>query len=103
MRASNAYRRGMDQASTRAERPTSRRLSPRGIAETRWTRLPIARAHQLSPQLEMPTYCQTLRCQTKRRTATTLHALINGTGELDCAWVACADCTGLMMEGAFAS
>jgi len=63
-----------------------------------WLHLPIAQAVRLSPNLEMPRYCETLRCRSKRRTATTVHALISGHGEANLIWVACADCTGLMIE-----
>jgi hypothetical protein len=98
----------MDEASAPAEQPTRLRLPLHGVAEAcldgqpRWTHAPIAQAQLLSPGLEMPRYCESLRCQGKRRTATTFHALINVPGEPDCAWVACADCTGLMMEEAYA-
>jgi hypothetical protein len=51
----------------------------------------------------MPRYCEALRCQTKPRRATTVHALIAGNGEATFIWVACADCTGLMFEGAYAT
>jgi hypothetical protein len=51
----------------------------------------------------IPTYCEALRCQGKRRAATTFHAVIGVQGEPDYAWVACADCSGLMIEGAFAT
>jgi hypothetical protein len=68
--------------------------------EPYWIYLPIAQAPLPSRGLEWPRYCETLRCQSKQRTATTFHAVINAPGEPDYAWVACADCTGLMMEGA---
>ena len=61
--------------------------------------LAIGEAQLLSSRLEMPRYCEALRHQGKRRTATTLHAVINVPGEPDRAWVACAECTTLMMEG----
>ena len=48
-------------------------------------------------------YCEALRCHSKRRPATTFHAVIGVRGEPDQAWVACADCTGLMLEGAHES
>ncbi len=50
----------------------------------------------------MPRYCEALRCQNKRRAATTFHAVIGVRGEPDYAWVACADCTGLMIDGSYA-
>jgi len=106
--AHSAHRGGMDDASPRAERPARLQLSVHRIAEEcldghpRWTHAPIAQARLLSPGQEMPGYCESLRCQGKRRTATTFHALINVPGEPDRAWVACADCTGLMIEGAYA-
>ncbi|HVS04879.1 MAG TPA: hypothetical protein VHK65_01765 [Candidatus Dormibacteraeota bacterium] len=46
----------------------------------------------------MPRYCETLRCRSKQRTATTFHAVISVPGQPDYVWVACADCTGLMIE-----
>jgi hypothetical protein len=93
---------GMDEAPARAERPTALRNGLRGAAPLErqpiWIHLPIAQAGRLSPNLEMPTYCETLRCRGKRRTATTLHAVIRVPGQPDYVWVACADCTGLMIE-----
>jgi hypothetical protein len=68
-----------------------------------WIHLPIAEAERLSPNLEMPRYCEALRCQSERPTATTFHALITGHGRAHSIWVACADCTGLMLEGAYAT
>jgi hypothetical protein len=69
-------------------------------AQPRWIHLPIAQAPLPSRRLGMPRYCEARRCQGKRRTATTFHALIDVPGTPDYAWVACADCTGLMIEGA---
>ena len=95
---------GMDEALARAERPAGLRSGLRGVAagpldgEPIWIHLPIAQAERLSPNLEMPRYCETLRCRSKQRTATTVHALITGHGEANLIWVACADCTGLMIE-----
>lgn len=93
---------GMDGAPTRAQRPTALRNGLRAVApldgQPIWIHLPIAEASRLSPNLEMPTYCETLRCRGKRRTATTVHALITGHGEANLIWAACADCTGLMIE-----
>jgi hypothetical protein len=92
----------MDEAPARAERPTRLRNGLRRAApldrQPIWILLPIAQAEGLSANLEMPTYCETLRCRSKRRTATTVHALITGHGEANLIWVACADCTGLMIE-----
>ena len=65
----------------------------------RWIHLPIAEALLLSSREEIPRYCETLRHQGKRRIATTFHAVINVPGEPDRAWVACAECTDLMMDG----
>jgi hypothetical protein len=67
--------------------------------QPRWIHLPIAEALLLSSGVELPRYCETLRHRGKRRTATTFHAVINVPGEPDRAWVACAECTSLMMDG----
>jgi hypothetical protein len=67
--------------------------------EPNWLRLPIAQLRRRSSQLVIPRYCETERCQSRRRAATTFHALIALPGEPDRAWVACTDCTGLMVEG----
>ena len=67
--------------------------------QPRWIYLPLAEARLLSSRVKMPSYCESLRHQGKRRTATTFHAVINVPGEPDRAWVACAECTGLMMDG----
>jgi len=64
-----------------------------------WIYLPIAQAPLPGRRLASPRYCETLRCRSKQRKATTFHAVINVPGKPDRAWVACADCTGLMMEG----
>ncbi len=64
----------------------------------RWIRLPIVEARRLSSGMQMPIYCETRRCLGKRRPATTFHAVIDLPGEPDCAWVACADCTRLMID-----
>jgi hypothetical protein len=94
---------GMDEAPARAGRPIRlRRRLPRD-GRAIWIRLPIAEVERLSPSLEMARYCEALRCQSKRRPATTFHAVVGVPGEADYAWVACADCTGLMMEGAYAT
>ncbi len=92
---------GMDEVLARAGRPVGPRRSPAYEARSIWIQLPIAEAGRLS--LALPRYCEALRCQRKRRTATTVHALITGHGEANFIWVACADCTGLMIEGAFAT
>lgn len=63
-----------------------------------WILRPIAEAERLSPNLEMPRYCEAQRCESEQRTATTIHTLITGHGEANLIWVACADCTGLMIE-----
>lgn len=63
-----------------------------------WIYLPIVQAQLPDRRLEWPRYCESQRCQNKQRPATTFHAVINPPGEPDCAWVACSDCTGLMME-----
>jgi len=67
--------------------------------QPRWIHLPIAEALLLSSRVELPRYCETLRHRGKRRKATTFHAVINVPGEPDRAWVACAECTSLMMDG----
>jgi hypothetical protein len=93
---------GVDEAPARAERPTALRNGLRGVVPLErqpiWIHLPIAEAERLSPNLEMPRYCETLRCRSKQRTATTFHAVIGVPGQPDYVWVACADCTGLMIE-----
>jgi hypothetical protein len=61
-----------------------------------WIYVPIADSASASWRLARPRYCESLRCQGKQRTATTFHAVINVPGNPDYAWVACADCTGLM-------
>jgi hypothetical protein len=66
--------------------------------QPRWIHLPIAEALLLSSRVEMPTCCETLRHQGKRRTATTFHAVLNIPGEPDHVWVACAECTSLMLD-----
>jgi hypothetical protein len=94
---------GMDKAPTRARRPLGPRRSLPREARSIWIQMPIAEAEGLSPSLEMPRFCEALRCQSKPRRATTVHALIAGNGEANFIWVACADCTGLMFEGAYAT
>ena len=95
---------GMEEAPARAERPAGLRSGLRGVVagpldgEPIWIHLPIAQAERLSPNLEMPRYCETLRCRGKQRAATTFHAVISVPGQPDYVWVACADCTGLMIE-----
>jgi len=95
---------GMDGALARAERPAGLRNGPQRVGaapldgQPIWIHLPIAEAKRLSPNLEMPRFCETLRCRSKQRTATTFHALISVPGRPDYVWVACADCTGLMIE-----
>jgi hypothetical protein len=99
----------MDEAPAPDGRPIRLRRPLRSVAEAPldrrpiWILLPIAEAERLSPSLEMPRYCEALRCQSKERIATIVHALITGHGEANLIWVACADCTGLMMEGVFAT
>jgi hypothetical protein len=66
--------------------------------QPRWIHLPIAEARRLSSGMQMPSYCETRRCRGKRRPATTFHAVIDSPGEPDWAWVACADCTRLMID-----
>jgi len=94
---------GMDKAPARAGRPIGPRRSLPRAGRSNWIHMPIAEAERLSPSLEMPSYCEALRCQSKPRRATTVHALITGHGEDNVIWVACADCTGLMIEGAYAT
>lgn len=86
----------MDGTRLRVDEPTRPRRS-----QPVWIRLPIAEAKLLTGRGAMPRYCEALRCQSKRRSATTFHAVIDVRGEADYAWVACADCTGLMLEGAY--
>jgi len=92
---------GMGEAPARAGRPIKLRRGLPREGRSIWIQLPIAEAERLN--LAMPRYCEALRCQSKQRTATTVHALITGHGEANFIWVACADCTGLMIEGAFAT
>jgi len=95
---------GMDGALARAERPAGLRNGPQRVGaapldgQPIWIHLPLAEAERLSPSLQMPRFCETLRCQSQQRTATTFHALIRVVGEADCVWGACADCTRLMLE-----
>ena len=90
----------MDVAPTRAERPIKlgRRLARDG--RPIWIHMPIAEAERLRPIPDLPDYCEAVRCQAKRRKATTFHVVIASAGEVDYVWVACADCTGLMIERA---
>jgi hypothetical protein len=74
-----------------------------GLGEPLWIHRPIAEAKLLNPRRVLSSYCEALRCQGKRRTATTFHAVIGVPGAPDYAWVACANCTGLMIEGAYAT
>lgn len=100
---------GMDEAPAPAGRPTRLRSGLPSVAEAPrddqpiWIHLPLAEAERLSPSLDMPAYCEALRCQSRQRMATTFHALISGAAEADYVWVACAECTGLMLEGAYAT
>jgi hypothetical protein len=90
----------MNEAPARAGRPIKLRRNLPRAARPIWIRLPIAEAARLSPSLQMPLYCEAERCQSRRRRATTVHAVITGQGKANFIWVACADCTGLMIEGA---
>jgi hypothetical protein len=63
-----------------------------------WIHLPIAEARLLNALVEFPAYCETLRHQGQRRTATTFHAVVNAQGKPDRLWVACSECTSLMMD-----
>jgi hypothetical protein len=67
--------------------------------QARWIQWPIVETRLLTSRVEMPAWCESLRHQGKRRTATTFHAVVNVPGEPDRAWVACAECTSLMMDG----
>jgi hypothetical protein len=87
----------MGDSRTRVEEPT--RL---GRGQPLWFQIPITEAKLLAPWRELPRYCEALRCRRKRRAATTVHAVITGHRETNFIWVACADCTGLMIEGAYA-
>jgi hypothetical protein len=88
----------MGDARARAEEST--RLARRQLL---WIRMPIAEANLLIRWRVLPRYCEALRCRSKRRAATTFHAVTGVPGESDYGWVACADCTGLMIEGAYAT
>ncbi len=67
---------GMDEAPARALRPIGLRQS-----QPLWIRQPIAEAKLLTLGRVMPRYCEALRCQGKRRAATTFHAVIGVRGE----------------------
>jgi hypothetical protein len=60
------------------------------------SRLPIA-------ELGIRGFCETSRCQGRAAVATTFHTVINLPGEPDQSWVACAECTGLMIQGTSAT
>ena len=100
---------GMDEAPAPAGRPTRLRSGLPSVADAPrddqpiWIHLPLAEAQRLSPSLDMPAYCEALRCQSRQRTATTVHALITGHGEANLIWLACAECTVLMLEAAYAT
>jgi hypothetical protein len=94
---------GMDEAPARAGRPIRLRRGMAREGRSTWIQLPIAEAQRLSPSSELPRYCEARRCQSKHRRATTVHALITGHGETNFIWVACADCTGLMIEDTYAT
>jgi hypothetical protein len=94
---------GMDEAPAGAGRPIRPRRSLPREDRSIWIHMPIAEAERLSRSSGLPGYCEALRCGSKQRTATTFHAVIDSAGEADYAWVACADCTGLMIEGAYAT
>src|SRR5207237_10865647 len=72
-------REGMGEAPARAGRPIKLRRGLPREGRSIWIQLPIAEAERLN--LAMPRYCEALRCQSKQRTATTVHALITGHGE----------------------
>jgi hypothetical protein len=61
--------------------------------EPRWIYLPIARVGRRG-------FCETSRCQGSAAVATTFHSLINIPGKPNQDWVACAECTRLMVQGA---
>jgi len=81
-----------------ARRDAALAVSGATDGQPRWIHLPIAEALRLSPDLELTRYCETLSHRGKRRIATTFHAIINVPGEPDRAWLACAECTTLMMD-----
>jgi len=93
----------MDEAPARAGRPIGVRRNLPREGRSIWIQVPIEKVERLSPSSELPRYCEAQRCQRKRRRATTVHALINGRGEANFTWVACADCTGLMIERTYAT
>ena len=66
--------------------------------QPRWIRFPIAEARLLNALVELPAYCETLRHQGKRRIATTFHAVVSARGQPDRLWVACSECTNLMLD-----
>jgi hypothetical protein len=72
-------------------------------APPRWIQLPIAQAERLNSHVEMPRNCETVRHRGRRRPATTFHAIVDVPGQPDRAWVACAECTSLMMDEADAN
>lgn len=79
-----------------------RRNPRRPHREPRWIHLPIAEARRFW-LAELPMYCEALRHQGKRQTATAFHAVVDVPGEPDRVWIACAECTSLMMDDVDAS
>jgi hypothetical protein len=63
----------------------------RDDSQTRWIYLPIARVRRRG-------FCETSRCRGKRAVATTFHAVINVPGDRDQGWLACGECTRMMIE-----
>jgi hypothetical protein len=93
----------MDEAPARAGRPIRLRRNLQPRVRPIWIHLSIAEAQRLSPRSQLPEYCEAQRCQSTPRRATTFHAVIGSTGLSDFDWVSCADCTGLMIEGTYAT
>ena len=61
--------------------------------EPRWVYVPIMHVARRG-------FCETSRCQGSAVVATTFHALINIPGKPNQDWLACAECTRLMMQAA---
>jgi hypothetical protein len=61
--------------------------------DLRWILVPIEK-------LGIRGFCETTRCHGRAVVATTFHAVIDAPGRSDQGWVACAECTGLMMQQA---
>src|SRR2546429_9322191 len=84
---------GMGEAPARAGRPIKLRRGLPREGRAIWIQLPIAEAERLN--LAWPRYCEALRCQSKQRTAPTVHPLITAHGEANSIGFACTQYTAL--------